>query len=200
MKKEEFGGGVDRASDRKGFIELLRRYEPLDERDAETKGRFLRFVTEEPHCFERSCAPGHVTGSAFIVDERGSHTLLTHHRKLGKWLQLGGHVDGSSDVAMAALREAEEESGLEDLVALDGLVFDLDIHEIPARGSEPSHLHYDARFLFVASRENPLVVSDESHALAWVPLAELERATGEWSVLRMREKWLRHPCCPELCS
>ena len=65
-----------------------------------------------PDCFERSCVPGHVTGSAWLVSHDRSRFLLTHHRKLGRWLQLGGHSDGDPDTAQVALREAREESGI----------------------------------------------------------------------------------------
>jgi len=74
--------------------------------------RFRELLTEEPCCFERDCWRGHITGSAWLVNGAGTHVLLTHHRKLKMWLQLGGHSDGDPDTASVALREATEESGL----------------------------------------------------------------------------------------
>jgi 8-oxo-dGTP pyrophosphatase MutT (NUDIX family) len=114
--------------------------------------------------------------------------LLTHHRKLGRWLQLGGHSDGESDTLLAAQREAEEESGLAVRV-LEAAIFDLDVHEIPARESDPAHLHYDVRFVFQANHEN-FRVSTESLELAWVAIGNLEAYSEEESVLRMGRKWL----------
>ena len=77
----------------------------------------------------------------------GDRVLLAHHRKLGRWLQPGGHSDGDPDTLAVALREAREESGL-DVQALDDAIFDLDLHRIPARDREPAHLHFDVRSPF----------------------------------------------------
>src|SRR5690606_30691327 len=103
----------------------------------------LQTAHREP-VFTRSALVGHFTGSAWLVDRSGMRVLLTHHRKLDRWLQLGGHADGEEDLARVALREAAEESGLRDL-AVDADIFDIDRHRIPARGDEPGHWHYDVR-------------------------------------------------------
>lgn len=155
--------------------------------EAATVTRFRAFIRDHERCFERDCWAGHITGSAWLVNGAGSHVLLTHHRKLGRWLQLGGHSDGEPDTLLAARREAEEESGLA-VKVLDAGIFDLDVHEIPERKGDPSHLHYDVRFLFTA-REERFRVSDESLELAWVPINELHAYSNEESVLRMGRKW-----------
>src|SRR5215510_11521790 len=92
-----------------------------------------QFVAANPNCFERSLQIGHVTGSAWIVDLDRTHALLTHHRKLNKWLQLGGHADGDPDILRVALREAREESNLDAIRPVSENIFDVDIHVIPAR-------------------------------------------------------------------
>ena len=152
--------------------------------------RLRRFVETQPRCFERDCFDdGHVTGSAWVVDSGGSRVLLTHHRKLGKWLQLGGHSDGDPDTLAVALREAQEESGLR-VRPIGEAVLDVDIHTIPARKGEPAHLHYDVRFAFRAASSGPLRVSPESIDLAWIDIEDLSRLTGEESMLRMARKYL----------
>lgn len=160
--------------------------------------RFRCFVADHPRCFERSLAsPGHVTGSAWILSPEDDAVLLTHHRKLDLWIQLGGHADGDPDPLAVAKREGLEESGLDHLdslatTAADGVAvpFDLDIHMIPARRDEPEHLHFDVRFAFRAS-DRALQVSEESHALAWVRIDALRGYTQDESVLRMADKWRR---------
>jgi 8-oxo-dGTP pyrophosphatase MutT (NUDIX family) len=153
--------------------------------------RFVDLIEAEPNCFERDCwVPGHITGSAWLVDARHSRLLLTHHRKLNIWVQLGGHSDGDANTPEVALREAQEESGLP-VRPLAATIFDLDIHEIPARKSDPAHYHFDVRYVFVTEHDD-FLLSDESHELAWVAIEELETKTQEVSILRMRDKWLQN--------
>lgn len=152
--------------------------------------RFLDLLDGWPACLGRDHLPGHITASGWVVHPDTDAVLLTHHRKLDKWLQLGGHVDGDADVAAAAAREVREESGITAFVAADPTrFFDVDVHAIPPYGATPAHDHYDLRFLFHAARRDEPVVSDESHDVAWVPLDQLERYTTEGSMLRMRDKW-----------
>jgi 8-oxo-dGTP pyrophosphatase MutT (NUDIX family) len=153
--------------------------------------RFAAFVTAHPDCFERSCVPGHVTGSAWLVSADRSRVLLTHHRKLGRWLQLGGHADGDPDTARVALREAEEESGIAPLELGDPRPLDLDAHEIPARGGEPAHVHYDVRYLVIAPAGAVATPSDESLALRWFELARPLAVTHDESVARLWRKFRR---------
>jgi 8-oxo-dGTP pyrophosphatase MutT (NUDIX family) len=108
-------------------------------------------------------------------------------------MQLGGHSDGDSDTLAVALREAREESGLDGIRSLSDEIFDLDIHEIPARRNEPAHLHYDIRFLLEADRRQPLTITEESKGLAWAALDEIETFSREESILRLARKtsaWL----------
>lgn len=151
---------------------------------------FRELVSTASDAAERTRVQGHLTGSAWLVSADGERVLLTHHRKLGRWLQLGGHADGDVDLARAALREAEEESGLHDLV-VEADVFDLDRHRIPARGSEAEHWHYDVRFVVHARGSQAFAISEESHALAWRNVREvLHDATADESMRRMAHKWL----------
>src|ERR1017187_5220435 len=95
-------------------LKLLRAYatKALDAHETPMTADTIRFVEEHADCFSRKQLSGHLTGSAWIVDAGRTRTLLTHHRKLDKWLQLGGHADGDPDLRAVALREAREESGL----------------------------------------------------------------------------------------
>jgi len=127
---------------RQALLKLLGDYQPYDKDERDMYEMLVRFVENEDQCFERGLRIGHITGSAWIVDRERSHVLLTHHRKLDRWLQLGGHADGEADVLAVALREAREESGLEAVTPLLDTPYDVDVHPIPARGDEPRHLHY----------------------------------------------------------
>jgi 8-oxo-dGTP pyrophosphatase MutT (NUDIX family) len=151
---------------------------------------FADLLAHGEHGFVRENREGHFTGSAWLVSADGERVLLTHHRKLGRWLQLGGHADGDTNLAQVALREAEEESGLDQL-SVEADPFDLDRHRIPARGNEPEHWHYDVRYVVRASFNEAFVVSEESHALAWRSIRELaDDPTSDPSLQRMAHKWL----------
>ncbi len=177
---------------REPVLTLLRAHaaKALDAHEAAMAADMIRFVETHPECAERSLAIGHLTGSAWIVDRERKRTLLTHHRKLGKWLQLGGHADGELDLLAVATREAEEESGLKRLRVVSETIFDLDRHLIPARKTEPDHWHYDIRFMIEADPEEKLLISDESHDLAWIGIARMADYNAEESMLRMARKTL----------
>lgn len=150
---------------------------------------FLALLADAEDPFVRGRLAGHFTASAWLVDAAGERLLMTHHRKLERWLQLGGHADGDRDLAAVALREAEEESGLTDLV-VEPEIFDLDRHWIPGRGDVPGHWHYDVRYVVRATGGEDFIVSDESHALAWRGIAGLLDDPGlDPSIARMRMKW-----------
>ena len=153
--------------------------------------RLAQFVRRQPRCFERDCFDdGHVTGSAWLVDQSGSRVLLTHHRKLKKWLQLGGHSDGDNDPLAVAQREAEEESGLS-VRPVAQTILDVDIHAIPPRGRDPEHLHYDLRVALEVVGSDRFRVSDESLDLEWIDINDVKRLTIEESVLRLARKFGR---------
>ena len=157
--------------------------------EAGTVDVFRELLGDGGDAFLRERLAGHFTASAWLVAGDGARVLLTHHRKLGLWLQLGGHADGDLDLARAALREAEEESGLIDLVVEPG-IFDLDRHRIPAWRDVPEHWHYDVRYVVRATGSEDFTVSDESHDLAWREIASLaDDATADASVRRMAGKW-----------
>lgn len=172
------------------LIAQLDDYQRHQESYREVVERFQTLMAASNRCAERDhFDPGHLTGSAWVVDESGGQVLLLHHGKLNRWLQPGGHADSDFNLARVALRETQEESGLTRLQVIDSEIFDLDIHEIPARGAEPAHLHFDVRYLIQADSGEDLILSDESHALAWIELANLERYTTEESVHRMARKF-----------
>ena len=171
------------------FRAALQRFSAVDGSSA-VAAFFSAFRDSSPEVFHRDHPPGHFTGSAWLVSRDGERVLLTHHRKLGRWLQLGGHADGDRELARVALREAEEESGLADL-RVEPAIFDLDRHWIPARGDEPGHWHYDVRYVVRATGSECFTVSDESLALAWMPIEALVAdPTTDASLRRMAQRWM----------
>ncbi len=175
---------------REQLLERLRVYgeQPLTADERTMWAKFGPFISAHPDCLWRSCLPGHLTASAWVVDQPRQHTLLMHHRKLDRWLQPGGHVDGEHDLLASALREAREETGLQQLAPVSPEIFDVDCHWIPERKAEPGHWHFDVRFLIEADPEERLTVTSESKELRWVKLNVVAEFDPEESLLRLVRK------------
>jgi 8-oxo-dGTP pyrophosphatase MutT (NUDIX family) len=180
------------------LLALLDRYEARHPGEGTAVARIRELVRNHADCFDRHCLPGHLTASAWIVSDDRRRFLLTHHRKLDRWLQLGGHADGDPDLGAVALREAREESGMHGFEWLGDsgegphpFPIDVDVHAIPARPGEPAHEHHDIRFLLAARPGQALAVSAESKALQWFEWRHLEDELREESLVRLGRKALR---------
>jgi 8-oxo-dGTP pyrophosphatase MutT (NUDIX family) len=182
---------------RQPLLQLLDRYATRFPAEAAVTERIRTLVIEHANCFERTCRPGHVTGSAWVLSRDGSRCLLVHHAKLDRWLQPGGHADGENAIHEVALREVREETGLVNLSLPthhgELVPLDLDVHLIPARYKdgellEDVHEHHDVRFLVIAAKDEPISLSEESHDLGWFTRDEILARTDEESVLRMLRK------------
>ena len=171
---------------RKNLLEQLAQYRSsflISQEETAHYKNFIDFVSRSPGCFERS-HKGHVTGAAWVVNHDFSKALLTHHKKLNLWVQLGGHADGDPDIKRVALKEAHEESGIEDVSFVLQGIYDIDIHTYTA----PCETHYDVRFLLQAPLGAQFQVSEESHNLAWVDMDKIIHYSKERTVLRLAEK------------
>jgi 8-oxo-dGTP pyrophosphatase MutT (NUDIX family) len=147
-------------------------------------GAMLELLEAVGFPFDRDLfSPGHFTASGFVVSPGLGSVLLIHHRRLGRWLQPGGHVDpGDVSVEDAARREIEEETGIGNLVGLGELV-DIDVHAIPPRHDEPAHRHFDLRFGYTTD-ELVVTPADEVHDARWVPFDRIASTGGDESLLR----------------
>lgn len=177
---------------RTDLIHSLQQYQTSYPEEVIFIERFL-FLLQHPDSFQRTHLPGHITGSAWIIDQTRSKVLLVNHAKLNRWLQPGGHADGDENVYHVALREANEETGLQNLRPVFDQFFDIDIHTIPTRKDMPEHDHYDIRFCFEADIQEPLIISHESTDLRWIEFADLQRMSPGSSMQRMKEKSMRKP-------
>jgi 8-oxo-dGTP pyrophosphatase MutT (NUDIX family) len=173
---------------RKILLDLLEKHSPIDENELKMRNETIEFVKTNEDCFKRELLIGHVTGSAWIVNDARTHVLMTHHRKLNRWFQPGGHCDGEPDVLKVALKEANEETGLKNLNVVDGQVYDVDIHQIPERKGIPAHYHYDIRFLIEGDMNEQLIITEESNDLGWVSLEKIAEHNDSESIMRMVRK------------
>jgi len=173
---------------RNSLRQLLQNYQPTSE-ELIFKDRMLAFLDEHVDAFERSLQVGHFTASAWLVSRDGSQALLMHHAKLNLWVQLGGHADGDTDLLAVAIKEAQEESGIERIAPMSLEIFDIDIHAIPANSKEPAHEHFDVRFLLQVTSDEEFVQNRESKELRWIGKDANQLPTDQRSVVRMFEKW-----------
>jgi 8-oxo-dGTP pyrophosphatase MutT (NUDIX family) len=167
-------------------LDLTERQEEHSSRD-----RMIELLDNRDDCFLRTAFPAHFTGSAFIVNADGSQMLLHHHRKLDRWLQFGGHCDGDENVLRVAQREALEECGIADLIVASARPFDLDLHEIPAHRDEPTHWHYDVRYILIAPEGAVHNISAESKELRWFSADEMDTLPLDAGLRRVVAKWRR---------
>lgn len=167
---------------------LLNQYKTKDIDETKMVEETIGFVETNANCFDRTLTIGHITASIWITDEKQEQALLCHHKKLNKWLQLGGHCDGNPNVHEVALKEAQEESGLQNFKFKSEAIFDVDIHKIPKHKDVKAHLHYDIRFWLIADANLPLIISSESKDLKWLSINEIHQYNNERSIIRMVEK------------
>jgi len=145
---------------------VLTDWEPPDAAQAELRLHYLNHLAKYEDAMWRSCRPEHLTASALVLDPSGTRVLLTLHRTVNRWLQLGGHCEtGDTSLAAAALREATEESGLSGL-RIDPDPLQLSRHELLAGGCKGA-FHLDVQYLVTTGAATEYVVSEESHELAW---------------------------------
>jgi 8-oxo-dGTP pyrophosphatase MutT (NUDIX family) len=154
------------------------------------RARILEFLDQHPLALHRDDAEGHLTGSALVVDPSTRHLLVLFHAKVRRWLQPGGHADGDANLAAVALREAQEETGIDGLAVVVPAV-DLDVHVFrSASGAEPDHLHLDVRHLVLAPPGAEAATNHESLGARWVTVEGLSELGCDPGTLRMARSGL----------
>lgn len=174
---------------RESAIAVLSHWEPPDAAQDSVRHAVLAFVHARIDACRRECVPGHVTASALVLDHSGDQVLLTLHRRLGRWVQLGGHCDDDdTDIVAAALREATEESGIDGLSIRPGLAA-VHVHPVVCSLGVPTR-HLDLQFVAHAPAGAQIAISDESEDLRWWPADALPDGTDyalEYLVRRARD-------------
>jgi 8-oxo-dGTP pyrophosphatase MutT (NUDIX family) len=184
----------------KELITELENYQPFDDDEKESLSfaiNFLKNYNNQGKNFDRSNNPfnrnnynGHVTGSAFILNNDRTKTLFTHHKKIDMWLQLGGHAENNETNAFdVALREAKEESGIKTFKTPSKKIINVDVQLTNAKNDVPAHPHIDIWYLFESPSEK-ITISNESNDLKWFTIDELETIKiVDKSINRMVKKW-----------
>ncbi len=174
---------------RSDCLQLLQQHQPTDPSESADIRRALELVSTQEQFWQADNQRSHLTASCWVLSPDLDAILLLHHRKLSRWLQPGGHIEKEDHSwVAAATREAREETGIRSFKLLQESIFDFDIHSIPARGNQPQHEHFDARFLLQAETSQ-LTLSEASNQLRWFTFAEAaEILQGEAVMQRMISK------------
>lgn len=155
---------------------LLSAFSPVTPEQAAARTAALSLLDDTPDPLGRQDG-GHLTSSALVVDAGAERVLVLWHKKLGIWVQPGGHVDGDGDLARSARREAVEETGIHGLRLASDLPVDLDLHRVAPPDAGP-HDHHDVRFVVVAPPGSRPVANDEADRFRWLTPAEVEADAG----------------------
>lgn len=174
--------------DKEAIVEALHAYREkfVDENDK--VARFITYLKNAKTFLGKTNSQGHITSSSWVVNKNKTKVLLTNHKKLDRWLQLGGHTEEGESLYESACREVAEESGIDRFLTVSKAIYDLDIHWIPKFKNTHGHYHYDVRYLFEADENLQITVSDESHDVKWVEVAHINAYTSSDSILRMVNK------------
>lgn len=159
------------------IVARLDAHQPADAKEALDIQRIKELIAMHPNIMSKHCEVGHITASAVIVHPASGRTLLHWHKRLNRWLQVGGHIEDETNIGQTALREAREETGLPDLAHFPSTAapapIDYDVHTIPEAGGFPEHLHLDFRYVLVTEQPDALApASGESTRFRWLSFAE----------------------------
>jgi 8-oxo-dGTP pyrophosphatase MutT (NUDIX family) len=175
---------------RQKLLGLLKKYKPYDNNEADMKARLVDFIKRVSDCFDNFYKEGHITANAWVFDKENRKVGLIHHKLINKWFQPGGHSDKNPDTPCEALREAQEEFGVEGLKLASEDIFDIDIHLIKEdkKRNLGEHYHFDVRFLVFGDSKISPKVSNESNDVKWVDLGDVLDLNNEEDMKRMVTK------------
>ena len=177
-----------------GLLENIENYIPVNEQEENDKKVMLDYMEHNPDYLTRENKVAHFTTSIWTVNRKRTKTLMVYHNIYDSWSWIGGHADGEEDLAMVALRELKEETGVESAALVNTDIFSLEILTVDGHMKKgkyvPGHLHFNVTFLAEADEEQALVVNeDENKGVKWFTFEDALKASSEpWMVERVYKK------------
>lgn len=177
-----------------GLLENIENYIPVNEQEENDKKVMLDYMKNNPDYLTRENKVVHFTTSIWTVNRERTKTLMVYHNIYDSWSWIGGHADGEEDLAKVALRELEEETGVEDVTLVSKDIFSLEILTVDGHMKKgryiPSHLHFNVTFLAEADEAQMLVVNkEENKGVKWFSFEDAINASTEpWMVERVYKK------------
>ena len=172
----------------------IEKYCPFNEQEQQDKLRILHFLKNNPDAFERSNMCAHMTASAWVINPEATKVLMVYHKLYDSWSWTGGHADGERDMLALAIREVQEETGVQNVRPVTEDIYSLEVLTVDGhvkRGEYvSSHLHMNVTYLLVADEGETLhICEDENSGVAWFSLEDaLKASTEPWFVERIYKK------------
>lgn len=172
----------------------IEKYCPFNEQEQQDKLRILHFLKNNPDAFERSNMCAHMTASAWVINRDASKVLMVYHKLYDSWSWTGGHADGERDMLTLAIREVQEETGVQKVRPVTEDIYSLEVLTVDGhvkRGEYvSSHLHMNVTYLLMADEHETLrICEDENSGVAWFSLEDaLKASTEPWFVERIYKK------------
>lgn len=172
----------------------IQNYIPVNEQEARDREQMLQFMLNYPNCLDRENQIGHFTASVWVVNRERTKTLMVYHNIYDSWSWIGGHADGEEDLCAVAMRELQEETGVQHASLVSPEMFSLETLTVDGHRKKgkyvPSHLHFNVTYLAEADEGETLIVNRaENNGVKWWTFEEALRASTEiWMVERVYKK------------
>ena len=179
---------------RMNLYDDIKNYKPVNEQEARDQLQMLRFIKHNPDYLERENQIAHFTASIWTINKDCTKTLMVYHNIYNSWSWIGGHADGMEDLRAVALRELQEETGVQNAALASEEIFSLESLTVDGHVRKgiyvPSHLHLNVTYLAVADENEELRVNeDENQAVKWWTFEEaLKASTEPWFVEHIYKK------------
>lgn len=176
------------------WIKDIKNYIPYNEEEKADKEAMLFAVNTYDNLLTRENPLCHFTSSGYIVNKDKTKVLMIYHNIYNSWSWTGGHTDGDTNFLEVAIREAKEETGIQNVKALSDKIFSLDVLPVPAhikKGKNiTSHLHLSVAYLLEADDTDPLTIKeDENSGVKWIPIDEIGKYSTEQDMIILYEKF-----------
>lgn len=166
------------------FIESLINYVPYNEQEEKDKKFMLNYIDNSANILDRTNIVAHFTASSWIVNKARDKVLMIYHNIYDSWSWTGGHADGDDDLLAVAVKEAKEETGVDNILPVDGSIYSIEVITVDGhikRGEYvSSHLHLNITYLLEADESEDLSVKeDENSAVSWFDMECVVEASSE---------------------
>lgn len=184
------------------WVQEIKNYQPYNEQEEKDQAAILTCLEAYDNLLTRENPVAHFSSSGFIVNPERDKVLMIHHNIYNSWSWTGGHTDGEKNFLEVAIREAQEETGVQTIKVLSDGIFSLDVLPVPAHIKKgvyvSAHLHLSVAYLFEVDEHQKLTMKpDENSGVQWIKIEELDQyVDNEPDMLKLYKKFIeKMHCC-----